>query len=182
MTAHQWHEVEDHPQARYRSADWSTDLEKIRAMFQEYRRWVAEHSDPLPASAPRVKEGLALLDDLTGRLPGAYGPPRGDVLLWFEKDDVVACGALRETAPKIGEMKRIQIRSDYRGEEFGKPFVRAMIARARELGYARLRSDTLGSMTSAIEFHEALGFHRIPAFWPHPADGTIFFERDLEKG
>lgn len=174
-----WHEVEGHPKARYRRADWAEDLGTVQKLFQGYRDWLAEHRDPVPSSAARTEEGLKLIDGLIAGLPGAYGPPRGDVLLWFAQDSVVACGALRELGPKVGEIKRLYIRPDYRGGEFGQPFVRALIGRATELGYRTLRSDALGSMAGAIEFHEELGFHRIPAFWPHPAAGTVFFERDL---
>ena len=128
---------------------------------------------------PGVQPGLALVDRLIEELPGAYGPPRGDVLLWFREESVVACGALRELEPKVGEIKRIYIRPDFRGKGFGHPFVRALVDRARELGYERLRADTLSTMTAAIEFYQESGFRRIPAYWTHPATGALFFERDL---
>lgn len=128
-----------------------------------------------------MRSGLALVDRLITELPGAYGPPRGDVLLWFESDQLVACGALRELESKVGEIKRISIRPDYRGKAFGHPFVRALIDRARGLGYEQLRVDTLPTMTAAIEFYQELGFRPTAAFWPHPAAGALFFERDLSE-
>lgn len=124
---------------------------------------------------------MAQVDQLIAELPGAYGPPRGDMLLWFEGDHLVACGALRELEPKVGELKRIYVRSDYRGKAFGHPFVRALIDRARELGYKRLRADTLPTMSAAIEFYQELGFRRIPAFWPHPVADALFFEREISE-
>ncbi len=130
-------------------------------------------------SEPTVRAGLGLVDRLISELPGAYGPPRGSVLLWFEDDRVVACGALRELEPKVGEIKRIYVRSDYRGKEFGHPFVRALLDRASRLGYDRLRVDTLPTMYAAIEFYQELGFRPIPAFWPHPVAGALFFEREI---
>lgn len=165
-----------------RSASWPADLEAIRPLFQEYRRWIAEHRDPDPASASRVEAGLGLIDRLTSDLPGGYGPPNGDILLWTEGQEVVACGALRALEPKIAEIRRIHVRGDYRGKEFGRPFVRALVRRARELGYDKLRSDTLPSMQAAIEFYQELGFRPIASFWPHPVAGALFFERDLRDG
>ena len=175
-----WHRVDGFDEVRYRAVDWASDLERVRSLFVEYRNWVAEHAEQGDAAAPRVKAGLAVIDGLIGKLPGTYGPPNGEVLLWFKDKNVIACGALREQEPKVGELKRIYIRGDYRGEEFGKPFVRTLIARAGELGYRRLRSYALGSMTSALEFYEELGFRRIEPYWPHPARGTVFFERAVD--
>ncbi|HZY70204.1 MAG TPA: GNAT family N-acetyltransferase [Thermoplasmata archaeon] len=126
-----------------------------------------------------MNAGLEMVDRLISGLPGAYGPPQGDVLLWFDHDDVVACGALRELGPKVGEIKRISVRSDYRGKEFGPVFVRALIDRARELGYARLRVDTLPTMQAAIEFYQESGFRPAPSFWPHPVAGALFFEFEV---
>lgn len=179
MGGPEWHEVEGFPSARQRGVVWSEDLGKVRPLFVAYRRWLADHRDPSSGPPPTPDEGLAIMDRLIEGLPGAYGPPRGDVLLWFDGDDIVALGALRELEPGIGEIKRIHIRSDYRGGEFGMPFVATMVERARALGYRKVRADALGSMAAAIDFYTDSGFYRIPAYWPHPAGGTIFFEHDL---
>ncbi|MGI0128832.1 MAG: GNAT family N-acetyltransferase [Thermoplasmata archaeon] len=121
-----------------------------------------------------MRDGLARVDRLVRELPGAYGPPHGEVLLWIENESVVACGALRELGPKIGEIRRIYVRSAYQGKGFGHPYVRALIDRARGLGYERLRVDTLPAMKAAIEFYPEFGFRPITAFWPHPVADALF--------
>ncbi|MGC2035020.1 MAG: GNAT family N-acetyltransferase [Thermoplasmata archaeon] len=151
----------------------------VRRLFQDYRQWLADHQDPATQSGPRVREGIALVDQLIAELPGAYGPPHGEILLWFEDDRVVACGAIRELEPNVGEIKRIYVRPDYRGKGFGHPFVRALIDQARRLGYERLRVDTLPTMQAAIEFYQELGFRPIKAFWSHPVANALFFEREI---
>lgn len=168
-----------HPPATLRRVSWPDDLVTVRQLFQGYRQWLADHQDAAAESQPRVESGLALVDSLIAGLPGAYGPPRGEVLLWLADESVVACGGLRELEPKTGEIKRIYVRTDYRGKGFGHPFVRALIERARELGYDRLRADTLPTMTAAIEFYQELGFRRIPAFWPNPVAQALFFECEV---
>jgi GNAT superfamily N-acetyltransferase len=155
------------------------DLGTIRPLFRDYRQWLADHQDSASGSESRVRSGLALVDRLILELPGAYGPPRGEIVLWFQGDAIVACGALRELEPKVGEIRRIFVRPDFRGKEFGRPFVRALIDRARKLGYETLRADTLPSMRAAIEFYQELGFHRIDAFWPHPVAQALFFEKEI---
>lgn len=176
MGAPHEHDPDAHPNTSFRRVDWRKDLDTIRRLFQDYRQWLADHRDATPSGQSRAKEGLALVDELIAGLPGTYGPPRGEVLLWFEGASVVACGTLRELEPAVGEIKRIYVRADHRGKGFGPRFVRALIDRARELNYQRLRVDTLASMSAAIEFYQELGFRPIPAFWPHPAAGALFFE------
>lgn len=167
------------PRATFRPVIWPKDLDTVRRLFREYRQWLADHQDSSPHAEPKVRSGLALVDHLIAELPGAYGPPRGEILLWFGDGDVVACGALRELEPRVGEIKRIYVRSDYRGKAFGHPFVRALIDRARGLGYQRLKVDTLPTMRAAIEFYQELGFRPVPAFWPHPVAGALFFECEI---
>lgn len=164
-----------------RSAKWPEDGDLVRPLFADYRRWVADHADPAATSKGRVTEGLALIDRLIAELPRPYQPPHGDILLWFEGESLVACGALRELEPGVGEIRRVYIRSDYRGGEFGRPFTLALIARARDFHFEKVRSDTLPSMRGAVEFHEDLGFHRIPSYWPYPAAGAVFFERAVDS-
>lgn len=180
MVARARHHHDSHPQAACRRVTWPADLVTVRRLFQEYRDWLADHRDTSSEAKSRVRSGLSSVDRLIAQLPGVYGPPRGEILLWFKDRELVACGALRELAPKTGEIKRIYVRPDFRGKAFGHPFVRALVDRARELGYERLRVDTLPTMTAAIEFYQELGFRPIPAFWPHPVAGALFFEHKID--
>jgi len=167
------------PVTTLRRVNWSTDIDTVRRLFREYRDWVAEHRDP--SADDRVRAGLGLIDELISGLPGAYGPPRGDVILAFSGGDLVACGALRELEPHVGEIKRVYVRADHRGPVFGPRLTRALLDRARDLKYARVRVDTLPTMAAANEFYPAMGFEPIPSYWPHPVAGAHFYEFRLES-
>jgi len=169
---------DNYPDTTLRSVNWSKDIDDVRRYFGEYRQWIADHRD---RAASGISVGLDSIDKQIAELPGAYGPPRGDVLLAFMKEEPVACEALRKLEPKVGEIKRLYIRADHRGVEFGLRLTSAILSRARELGYERIRVDTLSTMTAAIQFYKELGFRPIPAYWPHPAPGALFFEEDLAK-
>jgi ribosomal protein S18 acetylase RimI-like enzyme len=164
-----------------RRVNWPKDLTTVHRLFRDYRQWLADHEDPAASDRPGGKAGLELIDQQIVELPGAYGPPRGDVILAFARKAVVACGALRGLEPKVGEIKRIYVRADHRGPGFGPRLTRALLRRARALGYERVRVDTLPTMTAAIQFYQELGFKPIPAYWPHPVPGAWFFEVHLGK-
>jgi GNAT superfamily N-acetyltransferase len=159
-----------------RPVNWSSDLDTVRRLFQDYRKWLADHSGTVASARSKAKLGLAQIDQQIAELPGAYGPPNGEVILAFARDEVVACGALRGLEPKVGEIKRVYVREDHRGPGFGPRLTRALLKRARELGYTRVRVDTLPTMAAAIQFYPEMGFEPIPAYWPHPVPGARYFE------
>jgi ribosomal protein S18 acetylase RimI-like enzyme len=161
---------------RIRRANWTKDTNTVRRYFQEYREWLNDHRDIAASASSTVSSGLGSVDEQIAALPGAYGPPHGEAFLAIRQGEPVACGVLRELEPKVGEIKRLYVRADHRGPEFGKIWTSTILSRARELGYARIRADTLPSMAAAIQFYQDLGFTPIPAYWPHPVRGALFFE------
>ncbi|MCI4350589.1 MAG: GNAT family N-acetyltransferase [Thermoplasmata archaeon] len=153
----------------------------VRRLFRDYRQWLADHRGAGAAADSKAKRGLAMIDAQIAELPAAYSPPRGEILLAFAQDDVVACGALREIEPNVGEIKRIYVRADHRGPGFGPRLTRALLDRAQQLGFERVRVDTLPTMAAAIEFYQEMGFVPIPSYWPHPVPGALYFEYTVGK-
>jgi ribosomal protein S18 acetylase RimI-like enzyme len=169
------------PVTKFRRVDWSKDKVTVRRLFRDYREWLANHKDTAASAQMNVQAGLSQIDKQIAELPGEYGPPRGEVILAFAQEALVACGALRELEPKVGEIKRIYVRADHRGPVFGPRLTRALLDRARELGYERVRVDTLPTMAAAIQFYPAMGFEPMAAYWPHPVAGSHFFECKVGK-
>jgi GNAT superfamily N-acetyltransferase len=164
-----------------RRVNWPKDTDTVRRLFQGYRQWLADHSDTASSAESSVRAGLREIDRQLAELREVYGPPHGEVILAFARGEVVACGALRELETKVGEIKRVYVRADHRGPEFGPRLTLALLDRARELGYERVRVDTLPTMAAAIQFYPEMGFEPIPAYWPHPVRGALFFECKLGK-
>lgn len=182
------HDVTEVPEGRsperyrgtkLRRVNWSKDIDKVRRLFQDYRQWLADHRDAAASTDSKAKIGLGQIDKQIAELPGAYGPPRGEIILAFERNAVVACGALRELEPKVAEIKRIYVRASHRGPGFGPRLTRALLRRARALRYEKVRVDTLPTMFAAIQFYQELGFIPIPSYWPHPVRGALFFEYEV---
>lgn len=166
---------------KLRRVDWPADLGAVRQLFQDYRQWLADHRASGASAAPGARAGLAEIDRQIEALPGPYGPPRGEIILARARGAIVACGALRELGRHVGEIKRIYVRADHRGPGFGPRLTRALLRRARALGYERVRVDTLPTMAAAIQFYQEMGFRPIPAYWPHPVPGALFFEYAIRK-
>ena len=115
--------------------------------------------------------------------PGKYAPPAGRLLLalWDGRPaGVIALRALEE--PGLCEMKRLYVRSEFRGHGIGRILAERVIGEAAKLGYTRMRLDTIpGKMDRAIEMYRELGFAEIVPYYNTPVGHTLFMELALRS-
>ena len=114
-------------------------------------------------------------------LPGKYAPPSGRLFLAFWEGrpaGVIALRALEEAG--LCEMKRLYVRTEFRGHAIGRILAERLISEARESGYSRMRLDTVpGQMDRAIAMYRELGFKETVPYYNSPVSQTLFMELDL---
>lgn len=81
----------------------------------------------------------------------------------------VGCVALRKLDDTCYEMKRLYIRSMYRGLHIGKILMEKDISDARKIGYRHIRLDTSPFMQEAIQMYKKYGFYEIIRYNNNPA-------------
>jgi putative acetyltransferase len=113
-------------------------------------------------------------------LPGDYAPPDGRLLLVEHDAQLAACVALHKLEPAICEMKRLYLRPRFRGKGLGRALAERIIAEARQIGYARMRLDTVEPiMKDAVAMYRKLGFNEIPPYRPNPIAGAMYMDLEL---
>lgn len=113
-------------------------------------------------------------------LPGDYAPPSGRLLLAKFQGELAGCVALHKLEDDICEMKRLYLRPKFRGKGLGGVLVQTIFAAARQIGYRRMRLDTVGPvMKDAVAMYRKLGFREIEPYRPNPMAGTLYFELTL---
>ena len=78
-------------------------------------------------------------------------------------------------------MKRLYVQPQQRRSGVGKRLSEIVIARAAEIGYARMRLDTIITMNEATELYRSLGFKEIDPYRYNPIEGAVFMELKLPE-
>ena len=116
-------------------------------------------------------------DKELANLPGDYAPPEGRLLLAEFEGQLVGCVALHKLEPGICEMKRLYLRPQFRGKGLGHILADRIVAEARQIGYKRIRLDTVEPvMKDAVGMYRKLGFKEIAPYRTNPMAGTLYME------
>lgn len=145
------------------------DIEQARELFREYEAWVE-----IDLCFQNFEKELA-------ELPGGYAPPDGELLLAFHNGQLSGCVALRKLGGGVCEMKRLFVREAFRGQGLGRNLIEAVMRAAKEIGYERMRLDTLPpKMNDAIALYRSFGFKEIEPYYDNPVPGAKFMELGLK--
>jgi len=113
-------------------------------------------------------------------LPGDYSPPDGRLLLAEYRGTLAGCVAMHKLDADICEMKRLYLRPQFRGKGIGRILAEIVIAEARNLGYRRMRLDTVEPvMKDAVAIYRRFGFKEIAPYRVNPIAGVLYMELEL---
>jgi putative acetyltransferase len=110
-----------------------------------------------------------------------YNKPYGGLILIINllTKKEVGCAGIRKSEDKIAELKRMFIREEYRNIGLGKELMRKAIELAKDLGYEKIRLDTLDTMKPAIALYEKFGFKQTGAYRYNPFKNVKYYKLKL---
>ena len=119
-------------------------------------------------------------------IPTFYQQGRGNFWVAKHEDKVVGTIALIDCDGEIGAIRKMFVKKEYRGKEFGiaQKLFDLLLASAQGGGINAIYLGTLERLQAAIRFYERNGFSLIakqdlPASFPIMAVDTHFFERKI---
>lgn len=150
------------------TAESAIQVAQVRELFLEY------------AQSLGFSLCFQSFDKELASLPGDYAPPEGRLLLAEYEGQLAGCVALHQLEPGICEMKRLYLRPTVRGKGLGHALSDRVIAEARQIGYRRIRLDTVEPlMKDAVAMYRKLGFREIAPYRANPIAGALYMELQL---
>lgn len=148
----------------------SAALETVRQLFLEYAAELQENLCFQSFDA-EVKDPLK-----------KYGPPKGVLFIAYWEGEAVGCIALQPLAEEgVCEMKRLYVKPAFRKFGIGRALVEVLIDASEQLGYPKMRLDTLDRLVAAITLYKQYGFEIINAYYENPLPGVVYMERKVRS-
>ena len=94
--------------------------------------------------------------------------PRGVFLVGMLEGRPVACGALKNLAPGVGEIKRMWVAPQARGLGIAKRILSELERHASELGFNTIRLDTNKALSEAAAMYKKFGYVEIERYNDNP--------------
>ena len=126
---------------------------------------------------------LAGLKEHWGTLDPSLNPDLDDIattyadatfLLACQGSRIVGTGVLKPRDTDAGEIVRMSVAGDMRRRGLGRRILDALIADARDRGYARIILETTQTWAGAIAFYQNAGFEIT-----HHQNGDVYFVMEL---
>ena len=137
----------------------SEQRESARALLVEYLRWVGDIA--------RSSYGLTFDIEAMARSDiedrAKFYPPTGRFYLVRHDGRDIGVGCLKRLAQGVGEIQRMYIQPHVRGIGAGRALVQRLLRDAKELGYAKVRLESLRALAPAHTLYRSVGFVEVEA-------------------
>jgi GNAT superfamily N-acetyltransferase len=143
-----------------------------RAFYEltvEFLQWYVEqvyawHQIDVEALTNQTVEDYAehMLNDFT-----SIDPATGILYMVTVNGTIVGMGAVKPLEADIGEIKRMYIRSAYRGHGYGTALLQQLIGYAQSVGFTQLQLETADFSTTAHRLYRSAGFIDIKEYPGH---------------
>ncbi|UGU15165.1 GNAT family N-acetyltransferase [Sinomicrobium kalidii] len=148
-----------------REATTEKDYETATSLFKEYAVGIG------------VDLEFQNFNEEIKTIKSQYSRPGGILFIAFDaEENPLGCFGIRKLDTGICELKRMYLKEEARGRGLGKRFLVKAIRTAEELGYKKMRLDTLPDMRAAIGLYKKMGFYEIRPYRFNPVPGTKYME------
>lgn len=103
------------------------------------------------------------------------------VVLAYENERPVSCGAIKEYAPDIMEIKRMYTLPEVRGKGIAGQVLRELERWVSELSYGKCILETGKKQPEAIQLYQKNGYKIIPNYGQYAeVENSLCFEKDIK--
>lgn len=111
-----------------------------------------------------------------------YGGTAGGIILVKDDENEVGCAGIRKVDDETAELKRMYLKTEMQGKGIGKELLNRAILLASQLGYKKIRLDTIeDKMSVAVNLYRRIGFYEIPAYYHNPDNKALYMELVIDR-
>jgi len=104
------------------------------------------------------------------------------VVVAYENENPVSCGAIKEYEPGIMEVKRMYTLPEYRGNGIATLLLNELERWAKGLGYEKCILETGKKQPEAIRLYEKNGYKLIPNYGQYAGvENSVCFEKKMKE-
>ena len=103
-----------------------------------------------------------------------------DVIVVFDENAPIGCASFMHFETTVAEVKRVFIRSEYRGRGISKKIMELLEYKAKEKGYHKLILESGEPLIFAMMLYRKLDYHVIPNFGQYKdMSDSVCMEKNL---
>ncbi|MFX0105463.1 MAG: GNAT family N-acetyltransferase [Candidatus Hodarchaeota archaeon] len=151
---------------KYIPVDLSIHKSLLIDLNDEYLSWIGDeikkryNLDPISILGQSIRDYAEKgIDELT-----SYKAPDGIFYILQVNDTIIGMGAFRKLDDNTGEVKRMYIRKDFRGNGYGKGLLKKLLDVGKKFGCSRILLDTGEFMSAAQHVYRSAGFKEIAKY------------------
>jgi GNAT superfamily N-acetyltransferase len=145
----------------------SAHFSSAKKLTQDYMSWLGEDL---------FYQGIEKEFEIFHKM---YHQPTGCFIMALINGVVAGGVGVRFLAEGSCEMKRLFVYDKFRGHQLGKLLSEELIKVSKDLGYKKMRLDTIPRLKNAIQLYRDLGFYEIPKYYENPDKSVVYFELEL---
>ncbi|KAM9970535.1 hypothetical protein ACTFIR_002394 [Dictyostelium discoideum] len=170
-------------------------VDQVKILFKEYVEWLnidlsfqnfSEEFNSLPGKYSIENDGRLYIAYSDESLAGCVGLRKINIEINENKNQQVSHETStiiikneqqqqQQQQQKICEMKRLFVKSEFRGLKIGKLLVERLINDAKEQNYDYMVLDTLKTLTTAISIYKSFGFIEFDPYYYNPNSNDVTF-------
>lgn len=151
----------------YRRVETTAEFEQGKTLFKAYLKELD------------FKIDFQNIEKEFAQIRQQYAAPEGTLIIAYQKDRPIGCIGVRKLEDEIGEIKRMFVKPSFRNRQVGKKLLQLSIDQATQLGYRKVRLDSLKRMKSAVKLYKNFGFYEISAYRHNPMKDALFLEKEI---
>ena len=103
-----------------------------------------------------------------------------NVVVAYEGDEAVGCGAFKLYSNKVAEIKRMFVRPEFRGKQIGSSVLEELERWAREAAFSACILETGHKQVAAVKLYQNSGYDVIPNYDQYAGvDGSICMRKEI---